>query len=71
MKRKIYKISGMDCPSCAQMLEIDIEDKGIKGSCNFADTTLKVEYKKESDIRLVEEILKKSGYTILEENLVK
>ncbi|OGM10658.1 hypothetical protein A2159_01080 [Candidatus Woesebacteria bacterium RBG_13_34_9] len=71
MKRKIYKIEGMDCPSCAQMLELDLEDKGIKSSCDFAGKTLIVESERESDIISVEEILKKSGYSILEKNLVK
>ena len=40
--KKIYKISGFDCASCATMLEMDLEDAGIKCKCSYAKETLEV-----------------------------
>src|SRR3972149_2076543 len=39
---KVYKIKGMDCVSCAMLIESDLEDEGINCDCNFAKTTLEV-----------------------------
>jgi copper chaperone CopZ len=62
MPKKIYKIEGMHCASCASMIELDLEDAGIKGSCSYASSTLEVD--KPHDSKKVTEIVKKSGYSI-------
>jgi copper chaperone CopZ len=61
--KKIYKISGMDCASCASLIEMDLEDVGIKASCSYPKETLEVEG--EHDIKKVEEVVKKSGYNLV------
>lgn len=59
---KTYKIVGMDCPSCATMLECDLEDVGCKAKCSYSKGTLGVE--EPYDIKKVIEVVKKGGYTI-------
>ncbi len=59
---KSYKIDGMHCASCASMIELDLEDAGIKSKCSYANSTLEVEG--EDNEKKVIEIVKKSGYSI-------
>jgi copper chaperone CopZ len=61
--KKIYKISGMDCASCASLLEMDLEDVGIKAACSYPKETLEIQG--EHDLKKVEEIIKKSGYNLV------
>jgi hypothetical protein len=58
----IYKIKGMDCASCASVLELDLEDAGIKCKCSYQSEILEVEGN--HDEKKVIEIVKKSGYSI-------
>jgi len=62
MQKKIYKIKGMDCASCASLLEMDLEDAGFKASCSYPKETLEIEG--EYDPKKVFEIVKKSGYSV-------
>ena len=64
MDNKIYKIKGLDCASCASLVEIDLEEKGIKCKCSYTKESLEVEG--EHDFKMLKEIVKKSGYNILE-----
>ena len=59
---KIYKIKGLDCPSCATLLEMDLEDAGIKGKCSYIKEIVEIE--NESDKNKLIEIVSKSGYSI-------
>ena len=59
---KIYKIGGMDCASCASLLEMDMEDAGIKASCSYPKETLEIEG--EHDTKKIIEIFQKAGYSI-------
>ena len=61
-KSNIYKIEGMDCASCASLLEMDLEDIGIKASCSYPKSSLEVVG--DHDAKKVEEIIKKSGFNI-------
>jgi copper chaperone CopZ len=61
-KLKIYKINGMDCASCASLLEMDLEDIGVKSSCSYPKSTLEVSG--DHDPKKVEDIIKKSGFNI-------
>lgn len=54
----------MDCASCAALIELDLEDAGIAAKCSYAKGELEVEG--EHDKNKVEEIVKKSGYSINE-----
>ena len=62
LRGKIYKIEGMHCASCATMIELDLEDAGIKAKCSYAKSTLVIE--DAHDPEKVVEIIKKSGYSI-------
>lgn len=61
--KKIYKIKGMDCASCAAMLELDFEDAGIKAKCSFPKETLEIEGP--LDEKKIVEIITKAGYSII------
>lgn len=61
-KLKTYKIKGMNCHSCATMIELDLEDAGIKAKCSYAESTLEIETP--HDPKKVIEIVKKSGYSV-------
>lgn len=64
-KNKVtYHISGMDCDSCAKMIELDLEDAGIAGSCNYGKCSLEVEIKDDKDHKKVKEIVEKGGYKL-------
>lgn len=66
--KKIYKISGMDCPSCATLLEMDLQDAGISCKCSYAKETLEIEYinSEQEEIKVIE-IIKKTGYNLSNE----
>ncbi len=59
---KVYKIKGFDCASCAALLEMDLEDSGIKAKCSYPKESVEVEGT--HDERKLIEIVKKSGYKI-------
>ncbi len=63
--KKIYNVKGMDCASCAAMIELDLEDAGIKAKCNFAKETLEVEFQDTVKENEVKKIVKSSGYQIV------
>jgi hypothetical protein len=64
MFKKTYKIFGLDCASCASMIEINLEDAGIKANCSYQKQTLEVEIKDKDEEKNVMDIVKKSGYNI-------
>jgi copper chaperone CopZ len=66
MTKKIYKVEGMHCTSCAMVIESDLEDKGVKAKCSFAKQTLEVDFdQKKISASEVADVVKKAGYTIL------
>lgn len=68
MKNKVYKIRGMNCESCAKMIEIDMEDAGVKASCDFVKETLLVEDKEGPEYkRKIKDIIKNAGYELIED----
>lgn len=62
MAKKTYKIEGMHCASCASLLELDLEDAGIKASCSYAKGNLEVD--EPHNKNKVVEIVSKAGYSI-------
>lgn len=54
----------MDCTSCASMIELDLEDAGIKAKCSFPKQTLEVESNENSidNYSKIKEIIEASGY---------
>jgi len=64
MTKITFKIEGMDCDSCAKMIELDLEDAGIKCSCNYAKKILEVELSDPNEHKKIKEIVEKGGYKI-------
>ncbi len=63
--KKLYKVSGMHCTSCAMNIEWELEDKGMKAKCDYAKQILEVEFEldKEEEIK---KIVNKLGYQLEE-----
>jgi copper chaperone CopZ len=61
-KQNIYKIFGMDCPSCAMLIESELEDAGINVKVSYAKETL--EFKEESNIEKTTKIITQLGYKL-------
>lgn len=55
---------GLDCGSCASMIEMDLEDIGIKSRCSFIKSSLEVELKDKDTEKKVFETVQKAGYKI-------
>lgn len=64
MAKITFKIDGMDCDSCAKMIELDLEDVGIKCSCNYSKKLLEAEIKHPDDHKKIKDIVEKGGYRI-------
>ncbi|NMD00071.1 MAG: hypothetical protein GYA62_10165 [Bacteroidales bacterium] len=58
----IYKIEGIDCPSCACMIELELENIGIKSECVYCDGLLKIEGK--HDQKKILKIIENAGCSI-------
>lgn len=74
MEKTILKISGMDCASCASVIEMTLrKEKGIKSAnVNFANEKAYVEYNpEETNIRAIKKVIKDLDYGVEEENLNK
>ena len=65
LKKYNYKINGMDCASCATLIQMSLEDAGYKSSCSYMSEEITIEGK--HDIKKVMEIVKKAGYTVQHE----
>ncbi len=66
MKKKIYKVQGMHCTSCALVIEGDLEDEGIKATCSYAKETLEVEFDEGAvSDQKIQSVVAKSGYTVV------
>lgn len=63
MKKKIYKVEGMHCASCAMLIEGELEDRGIMGKCSFAKGIVEVDG--EPDEKLVKAAVTAAGYTLV------
>lgn len=65
MTKKVYKVNGMHCSSCAMTIEWELEDAGVKAKCSYAKQVVEVEFdgEKISDEK-IKEVVKKSGYSI-------
>lgn len=62
--KKLYKIEGMDCASCAKLIELDLEDAGITAKCNWAKQTLEISDPDKLD--KIKSIVNDSGYKLMD-----
>lgn len=64
--KKIYKISGMHCVSCAMLIEGELEDRGIVGTCSYAKGIVEVEDTGAVRDETVKEAVEAAGYSLQE-----
>lgn len=64
MVKKVLKISGMHCSSCALNVEWALEDLGAKAKCDYARQEVAVEYPENVDEQALREAIKKEGYQV-------
>lgn len=65
MIKKNYKINGMDCAACASIIELDLEDVGIKASCSYPKETLEVEFDGDKSTEdKIKKVIESGGYTM-------
>ena len=66
MTKKVFKIDGMHCASCALLIESDLEDAGVRAVCSYAKQTLTIEFD-EKKIRetTIKDVVAKAGYQIV------
>ncbi len=63
--KKTYKVAGMDCASCAAMIELDLEDIGVKAKCSYPKETLEIEFDpQQTKEEKIKEVIKSSGYSL-------
>lgn len=68
MKKK-YTIKGIDCPSCALLIEAELEEENIKAKVNYASSVLEIESQTDEDAekdtegRMIKTV-QKLGYTV-------
>lgn len=61
--KKTYKIKGMHCSSCAMLIEGELEDRGIMGTCSYAKQTLEVDGENDPSFEeRLSEAVKAAGY---------
>lgn len=66
MTKKIYKIDGVNCTSCALMIESDLEDAGVTAVCSYAKQTLEVEFdEKKIKEKKITDVVLRAGYRIV------
>jgi len=55
----------MHCTSCALLIESDLEDAGVKASCNYAKQMLTVEFdEKKIGEQAIKDVVAKAGYQV-------
>ena len=66
MVKKIFKLSGMHCTSCAMVIEGELEDLGAGARCNWARQEVEVQWDPAQieEQKLVEAI-EKQGYKVI------
>lgn len=64
---KTYKIEGMHCPSCAMLIEGELEDRGMLARCSYAKQIVEVEC---DDTKNIDDAVKQAvviaGYKVKE-----
>lgn len=64
--KKIYKIKGMHCASCALLIEGELEDIGVAARVSYARGELQAEYDpKKVDEAAIRKVVEKAGYVLL------
>jgi len=64
-KKKIFRVNGMQCASCAMVIESDLEDVVIKAKCSYAKQTVEIDDNGKVDIAKIKEVVTSAGYGIV------
>lgn len=62
MQKTKYKVTNMHCPSCATVIQMELEDAGIENKCSYNKGVLEIIGV--HDFKRVVEIVKNAGYTV-------
>ena len=54
----------MHCVSCAMLIEGELEDRGITGTCSYAKQIVEVESDKDALDSLVKQAVEAAGYSL-------
>jgi Cu+-exporting ATPase len=66
MMKKTYTVQGMDCASCAMVIEGDLKQQGIQARCNYVKETMEVEFdEKKITEEKIATVVSKAGYSII------
>lgn len=60
--KKTYKVKGMHCTSCAMVIEGELEDAGIQGTCSYIKETLEVDDAVTREA--ISAVISKEGYSL-------
>lgn len=64
--KKIYKVEGMHCASCAMMIEAELEDVGIQAACSYQKQEVAVENDASEQLdQQVRAAVEKAGYRVV------
>ncbi|TSC89979.1 MAG: Uncharacterized protein G01um10145_410 [Microgenomates group bacterium Gr01-1014_5] len=59
---KTFSIKGMHCSSCASLIELELEDVGIKASCSYPKQALEVD--ENIDKEELKKVIQPLGYDV-------
>lgn len=65
--KKMFKLSGMHCTSCALNVEWVLEDMGLKAKCSYISQTVEVESLQDFPENEIKEAMEKEGFTVTSE----
>jgi P-type Cu+ transporter len=64
--KKVFKLKGLHCSSCALMIEGNLEDVGANATCDFASEKVEVEWDGDKvDEQSLVEAIEKDGYKVV------
>lgn len=62
-QNNFFLIAGLNCDSCAKMIEINLEEEGIKAVCDYANSRLEIKTTNVSFER-IKKVVERSGYKL-------
>ena len=65
MVKKIFKIGGMNCQSCAKLIEMELENRANKISVNHETGKAEIDFdEKKISEQEIKEIIRKEGFEV-------
>lgn len=63
--KKVYKIEGMHCASCAKLIEMELKDKVKNISVNYKTGNAIIEFNNKISENEIKKIIIKAGYKVI------